>query len=254
MGPADLYQRPSLYDEQYDAYRDDLPHYRALAEDQGGPVLELGAGTGRVTAALAERGIEVVAVDSSEAMLGAARTRLEERGLAGRVTLVQADMRSLALGRTFPLVLAPFNTLMHAYTPDDQDRTLVAVRRHLADGGAFGFDVYVPRLGPQGVLRRESEWDEVGGAHAELFLLQRHDPVAQLVESRYYLDRRAPDGTLRRTTASLVQRYFGRFELLRALQLAGLGRVRFFGGFDRSPFDASSLVLVGVARPDGAPA
>ncbi len=246
---APLYDDPELYDAQYRGYRDDLPFYRGLAEDYGGPVLELGAGTGRVSAALAHAGAEVVAVDASEAMLGAAAERLRSERLVHAVTLRRGDMRTLELGRRFPLVIAPFNTLMHAYTVADQDQTLAAVARHLAPGGAFGFDVYRPRLGPQGVLRREAEWGGVGGEGAELFLLQHHDPLAQLVESRYYLDRTDPDGRLTRRVTRVVQRYYTRFELLRALQLAGLGTVRFFGGFDRAPLTDRSAVLAGIARP-----
>ncbi len=243
----ELYQDPALYDEQYAGYRDDLPFYRGLVRDYGGPVLELGAGTGRLSAALASSGAKVVAVDASEPMLAAARGHLAAARLAQNVELVRADMRSLELGRTFPLVLAPFNTLMHAYTPRDQDRTLATVRRHLACGGAFAFDLYLPRLGPLGVLRRETEWADVGGGHSELFLVQHHDPVNQMVESRYLLDRVAADGVVRRRTARVLQRYYTRFELLRALQLAGLGRVRFFGGFDRCRLDERSAVLVGIA-------
>ena len=73
MDPTNLYQLPDLYDEQYLDYRDDLSFYSRLADDQGGPILELGAGTGRVTATLARRGYEVVGLDNSEAMLERAR-------------------------------------------------------------------------------------------------------------------------------------------------------------------------------------
>src|SRR5690554_4147695 len=107
----------ALYDLQYAAYRDDVPFYTRLAHDQGGAVLELGAGTGRITEALLDAGHEVVAVDASAAMLERARDRLGPR--AG-LTLMQADMREVRLGREFDLVMAPFNTLMHAYTLDDQ--------------------------------------------------------------------------------------------------------------------------------------
>jgi len=235
---------PELYDLQYAAYRDDIPYYLRLADEFGGPVLELGAGTGRVTEALARAGHQVVAVDVSPAMLGRAEERL--RGLSG-IELVPADMRSLALGREFPLVLAPFNTLMHAYGMKDQDRLLAGVKGHLATGGTFAFDVFQPHLGPLGVVRREPTWADLGQG-ADLFLVQHHDPEAQLVESLYYLDERRPDGTLGRRRARLVQRYFNRYELERALAQAGFGTVRLFGDFDRSRLLASSPMIVGLAR------
>lgn len=240
---------PDIYDLQYATYRDDLPFYLRLADEYGGPVLELGCGTGRVTEALARAGHAVVAVDASAAMLERAAERL-----AGydRVSLVHADMRELSLGRAFPLVVAPFNTLMHLYTLTDQDQALAAVRDHLEPAGTFAFDVYQPHLGQLGVLRREAALASALGRGADLFLVQEHDAERQLVESRYYLDALADDGRLTRRTATLTQRYFGRFELERALRHAGFADVRLYGGFDLGRWLADSLGIVGVARTRGA--
>jgi len=244
-----IYDDAWLYDLQYDGYRDDVPFYLRIADDQAGPVLELGAGTGRLTAALAAAGHRVVAVDASAAMLARARVRLAEPIARGQVTLMHGDMREVALQRRFALVLAPFNTLMHAITLSDQDRTLATVRDHLEDGGAFAFDLYLPRLGPLGVMRSEREWESLDGGRAELFLVQRHDAEQQLVESRYYLDRRDDDGVVRRVTSRITQRYFTRFELERALRAAGLTRTVWFGGFDRRRLDVDSPIMAGVSRP-----
>ena len=237
----------ALYDLQYAAYRDDVPFYTRLAHDQGGAVLELGAGTGRITEALLGAGHEVVAVDASAAMLQRAARRLEGRH---GVELVEADMREVRLGRRFDLVIAPFNTLMHAYTLDDQDHTLATVVEHLAPGGLFAFDVYQPRLGALGVLRREPEWADLAPS-TDLFLVQEHDAEAQLVTSHYYLDERGADGAVRRSTASLTQRYYHRFELERALRAAGLPRLQLYGGFDRRRLASDSPMLVGLARSAG---
>lgn len=234
----------ALYDLQYGAYRDDVPFYTRLAFDQGGAVLELGAGTGRLTEALLTAGHEVVAVDASGAMLARAEARLS--GQAG-ATLVLGDMREVRLGRRFDLVIAPFNTLMHAYTLDDQDATMATVTAHLAPGGLFAFDLYQPHLGALGVVRREPEWAGLAPG-TDLFLVQDHDPDGQLVTSHYYLDERGADGAVRRTTATLVQRYYRRFELERMLRAGGLGRVQLYGGFDRRRLEAGSPLLVGLAR------
>jgi len=245
---------PDLYDAQYQSYRDDLPFYLRLADDVGQPVLELGAGTGRVTEALARAGNAVVALDASAAMLARARRRLEAAGVDGRVELLEADMRALDLGRRFPLVIAPFNTLMHAYSLDDQDRTLKGVRQHVEPGGVFAFDLYVPRLGQLGVLRSEPSLpgaepaSAAGGGRTDLFLVQHDDPDRQLLSSTYYRDAVAQDGTLKRTVTTLRQRYFTRFELERALRSAGFA-LSLHGGFDRSRFDKASHHMVGVARP-----
>lgn len=235
-----------LYDLQYAHYRDDLAFYTRLADDYGGPVLELGAGTGRVAAALARAGHEVVALEPSLAMIDRGRRRLQDAGLEN-VTYHQDDMRSARLGQTFPLVIAPFNTLMHLYTLTDQDAALQTVREHVAPGGRFAFDLYTPNFGELGVLRLEPEWAHVGGENGDLFLLQTHDPDTQTLTSHYFLDKTGEHGMLRRQRFRLTQRYFYRFELERLLAQHGFARVQLYGSFERERFHAAAPHLVVVA-------
>ena len=236
-----------LYDLQYRHYRDDLPFYTRLADDYGGPVLELGAGTARVAAALARAGHEVVALEPSLEMTARGQARLEAEGLT-TVFYHRGDMRSARLERHFPLVIAPFNTLMHAYTLSDQDATLQTVRAHLGPGGHFAFDLYTPNFGALDVLRLEPEWGHVGGKGSELFLLQTHDPDAQFLTSHYFLDTVGADGVLRRQRGTLTQRYFHRFELERALYQNGFTQIQIYGDFGRSRYHARSPHLVCVAH------
>jgi SAM-dependent methyltransferase len=243
---TDLYGDAALYDLLHDGYRDDLPFYRGLAEDFGGPVLELGAGSGRVTVALALAGFEVLAVEPSAAMRARGAARAIDAGVADRIVWVDADARRLALGRRVPLVIAPFHMLMHLPTLDDQDAALAAAYAHVATGGAFATDVYVPRFGPDGVVRVEPAWAGVDG---DLATWQVVDPVAQTVTTEHRLDRVDADGTVRRRSATLRQRYFHRFELERALRAAGFARVRTFGGFDRGPVTPTATSWAFVAHP-----
>ena len=235
-----------VYDLQYKHYRDDLSFYTRLADDYGGPVLELGAGTARVSAALARAGHEVVALESSPEMISRGEKRLQDTGT--NVTYHQGDMRSAHLGRTFPLIVAPFNTLMHAYTLRDQDATLQTVREHLAPGGRFACDLYTPNFNELNVLRLEPEWARVGGENGELFLLQTHDPDTQTLTSHYFLDKTDEHGVLKRQRFRLTQRYFYKFELERALLQNGFSQTQFYGDFSRSRFHARAPHLVCVAH------
>jgi len=243
---TDLYADAEFYDQLHDGYRDDLGFYRGLAEDFGGPVLELGAGSGRVTLALARAGFEVVAVEPAAAMRARGAARLAAAGVVDRVSWVDADARRLALGGSFPLVIAPFHMLMHLATLDDQDAALSAARAHLAPDGAFATDVYVPRFGPEGVVRMEPAWTGLDG---DLSTWQIVDAVAQTVVTEHRLDRALADGTLHRRSATLRQRYYHRFELERALRAAGFGRVRTFGGFARGPVTEHASSWAFLAQP-----
>lgn len=234
-----------IYDLQYEAYRSDIPHYVRLADDIGGPVLELGAGTGRITEALARASHHVVAVELSTSMQQRAHERFAHTTLTEQVSLVTGDMRSLNLGDQFPLIIAPFNTLMHAYTLDEQDATLQSVRNHLAPGGVFAFDVYQPKLGQMGVMRLEPEWNDVR-PDLDVFLLQEHDAERQLLTSRYFIDDSA-GGTLTRRKTVLTQRYYHRFELERLLRAHGFS-YQIFGSFQKDGLHEHSMHFVVVAR------
>jgi SAM-dependent methyltransferase len=95
------------HDLECAAYREDLPLWRALAGEAGGAVLDVGAGTGRVTLDLAAGGVAVVALDADTALLEA----LEHRAAGLSVETVIADAREFAMGRRFSLVLVPMQTL-----------------------------------------------------------------------------------------------------------------------------------------------
>jgi SAM-dependent methyltransferase len=107
--------------------------YGKLLSDVGS-VLVLGAGDGKVAAALASRGHEVVAVEASPSL----RSLIEERG--ARLQVVADDLRTLSLGRTFSLVIAPHQALGVAKSPDELHAVLQVIASHLADDGLFAFD------------------------------------------------------------------------------------------------------------------
>src|SRR5581483_663215 len=110
----------------------DLEFYVRLAPATGGPVLELGCGTGRLTRPLAAMGFDVTGLDNDPEML---------QWSAPGVTLVEGDMRDFDLATTFPLVMIPYNTLQ--LLPDDGARAqcFATVARHLAPDGLFALEV-----------------------------------------------------------------------------------------------------------------
>ena len=119
------------HDVENGAYEADLPLWRELAEAAGGPVLDLGAGTGRVALDLAARGHEVTALDQDPALLAALRQR------NGAVEAVSADARDFALDARFALILAPMQLVQILGGPDARAGMLRRVREHLEPGGVF---------------------------------------------------------------------------------------------------------------------
>jgi SAM-dependent methyltransferase len=119
------------HDIECSAYEDDLPLWRELAVESGGPVLDVGAGTGRVTLELAAAGVAVVALDADASLLDA----LELRGAGLPVETVVADARDFALPRRFPLVLVPMQTLQLLGGRAGREAFLRCALDHLEPGG-----------------------------------------------------------------------------------------------------------------------
>jgi SAM-dependent methyltransferase len=154
--------------------------YVALAERIGGPVLEYGIGNGRIALPIARHGFEVVGVDLSRPMLGdlRARMRAEPVEVRRRVSLVRGDMRRARIARRFPLVLCPFNTVLHLYSRMDVEDFLARVRAHLSPGGLFVADMSVP---PVEELARDPD----DPFHAPRF---RHPTAGVVVKNLEYFD------------------------------------------------------------------
>jgi SAM-dependent methyltransferase len=123
------------HDVECGSYAADLPLWRELAERAGGPVLELGAGTGRVALDLAARGHEVTAVDHDAELLDALAERAGGRGLT--VDCVTADARELALDARFALAIAPMQLLQILGGPAGRSAAIGAAAASLAAGGRF---------------------------------------------------------------------------------------------------------------------
>src|SRR5947207_15222737 len=119
--------------------RRDVPFWRRVAADAGGPVLELGCGTGRVSRPLAKAGVDLVGIDRSAPMLARAVTKSPTRQLA---KFVRGDIRALPFEEgSFASVIAPYGILQSLTRPRDLTATLASVARVLAVGGTFGIDL-----------------------------------------------------------------------------------------------------------------
>jgi ubiquinone/menaquinone biosynthesis C-methylase UbiE len=148
-GTTDHYEDAALYDHEYSDRGEDLRWYRRIARSrsEGGPILELGAGTGRISLPLAQDGHRVLALDRMPAMLDRLRERASAQPFGHRITTMEGDMRQLPCeDASIPLVFAPFNTLMHLYTWQDILACFRDVARVLRPGGTFAFDVELPDL------------------------------------------------------------------------------------------------------------
>ncbi len=152
-GTSDHYLDPVLYDFEYSDRVEDIAWYREQVGPKPCDVLELGAGSGRISLPLIGDGHVLTAVDRMGPMLEHLQTKLAQQIDADilpvdaheRIKTVLADMRNLPLpDNQFSRVLAPFNTLMHLYKTEDLQACFAEVARVLRPGGRFLFDVCLP--------------------------------------------------------------------------------------------------------------
>jgi SAM-dependent methyltransferase len=145
-----------LYDPWSASVVEDVPFYLERARRSGGPVVELGVGTGRLAIPIAADGIDVIGVDASEGMLEVAR---ESAVLAGvEVDLRYGDFRNPPVEGPVPLVTIPFRSLLHMQTDEDRRAVVRAVHGLLEPGGTFIFDVFSP--GADDIAETHARWLE----------------------------------------------------------------------------------------------
>ena len=236
-----------LYDLEY-THDYDLPFWLSLAEREAGPVIEWGAGTGRLAVPLAAAGHDVTAVELSGEMVELGKGKSEP------VEWVVGDMRSVAPGRSYGLAVCAFNSFLCLRSVDDALAFLRNARECLVPGGLLGIEVsaFSPEelVDPPGgqELRHDFTRDLPNG-RLDRLSVSHYDAATQLMEMRLFYERYDASGTLEtRRAHDLTIRVAGRSELGLMLQIAGFEVEAVYGGFEREPFTSASDHLIMLAR------
>jgi SAM-dependent methyltransferase len=248
-----------VYDVIY-ADRDDVSFWQAMAAPAGGgPLLEIGCGTGRVALALARAGREVTGLDLSAPMIERARAKLsaEAPSVRERVSLVVGDMTAFDLGRRFAMIVSPFGGFQHLTTVDQQLACLACCRSHLRPGGTLVLDLFNPSPVPTDCLEDEPvdaeeeatllEWSR-GRRIRSWIAVVGYRPAEQVNECELVCEIVEADGSSRRISDAFPLRYLFRYELEHLLVRAGFELAGLYGDYDRSPFAAESPGMIAVAR------
>ena len=244
--------------ELYDAFpfADDLPLYVELAQTQGGAVLELCCGSGRLLVPLAEAGQRLVGVDASGPMLAIARRKLAAAGpaVAGRARLVQADLREFRLDQQFDLVLIAVKSFAYLTERAEQLAALRRVYEHLRPGGLLALDLLHPR--PDWLARADgSVWQDLahhdeqrGLTVARTETVVSTDLARQIRVMRSVYEIVSADGSVRKRLVEWPFRFTYRYEAEHLLERAGFSVEAVYGGYRREPFETDSSTMLLLAR------
>lgn len=241
--------------ELYDAFVKtdyDVLFFIQEARAADAEVLELMAGTGRLTIPLIEAGIPMTCLDFSAEMLAVLRRKLTERGL--RAEIHQRNVCDFELGRQFKLIILPFQAFPELTDVEDQRRALQRIRQHLRPDGQFICTLHNPPVRLKYVdhqLRLAVREERAEGGHLLVWLLQQHHPATQVVEVLEFFEEYNAEGLLISKRYSALQ--FHLLEKARFEQLfteAGLEVVALYGDYQKNPFmEATSPFMIWVLRP-----
>ena len=250
------------YDEAYAADKDlvDLPFYLDLAKQIGGPVLELGCGTGRVLLATARAGIAIHGVDNSFPMLNVLRRKLEREAnhVRERVSVFEGDMRGFRSQRKYALVTIPFRPLQHMYTAEDQLAALRTAAFHLQDGGLLAIDVFYPKFEKLqsgiGLEFLELEWrprSDPDTVIRRYYRKESHDKIQQNFAATFIFRTWRAGKMIQEEIEPLKMSYYTYPHLRALFQLAGLEIKEEYGSFAKTPLDNNAEQMIFLLKKAG---
>ncbi len=215
--------------------KEDVDFYVAEARKAGGPIVELGVGTGRIAVPTARAGISVIGVDSSQAMLEVCRRSAEAAGVAELLDLRLGDLRRPPVRERVGLVTCPFRGLLHLDSDEERLDAFRAVYGLLVEGGHFVFDVFAPSR--EDVEETHGRWLEREPGIWERADWDLRRRVLTLAvrgasgETRMHLSWRSPD------------------EWRHLLGQAGFEVLALYGWFDMRPYDGGEDSVWIARRP-----
>jgi SAM-dependent methyltransferase len=238
----------------YDRYVDvtiDVPFFLKEAQPISGEVLELTAGTGRVSIPLIEAGVRLTCVDNSAEMLAVLRQKLETRGLTADVR--EMDMRALALGKSFELIFIPFHAFAELTAEADQRAALAGIHAHLSESGRFICTLHNPPVRLRRVDGQLRVWRTYPVEEGLGIMLgaEQYNPETHLVQGLQFYEVYDADGFLQSKRVLETSFHLLEKERFQALaESAGFKVEALYGDYAYAAFDeATSPFMIWVLRP-----
>ncbi len=241
------YADPVIYDLENSKFEPDGPFYLALAQRFGGPVLEIGCGTGRITIPLAQHGIEITGLDIAPQMLAWARHKAHNLP----IQWMEADARMFHLGRQFRFIFESGATFQHLLERADQEAMLARVHEHLEPEGYLVVSTLFPHVDLMTNEDAEQDWFSYlneQGQEVRVSGTQHYDSLRQIKTETAF--RRWCDAEGREVVrpAPLMLRYTFPQEMEALLHYNGFTVLERYGDMDFGSLSSDSKHMIYVCR------
>ncbi|HEX2968573.1 MAG TPA: class I SAM-dependent methyltransferase [Bacteroidales bacterium] len=234
-----------FYDTIYHQIRDsaDSEYFVNEIVKNGGRVLEVGVGTGRLFENALKAGADIYGIDISESMLSVLYQKLSENE---HFRVSHQNIVDFTINKKFDLVVAPFRVFMHLIEKEDQIKALNNIFDHLNENGRFIFDVFVPDLklllnGLDNVMDFEGEYEP--GKKVRRFSSSKPDIINQILNVSFNMEWEEKDG-LKHDYWEFQMRFFFRYELEHLIERSRFRKYEFFGDYNKNRLNKDSREFV----------
>ncbi|SDM89613.1 Methyltransferase domain-containing protein [Psychrobacillus sp. OK028] len=246
------YSDPVSYDIENDAYTGELDLLTEWAIKQGGPIIDLACGTGRMTIPLAQKGFNLIGVDIHAGMLELAKKKADEANI--QIVWLEQDCTELQIELKSPFIYMVGNSFQHFHSNEQQNLVLRSIHNHLEKDGIFIFGTRFPNADELLQPSTEEYWktytDTVENKKVDVYTISNYNPIEQIqhyTTIRKYLD----EGNVvdqRKTNISL--RYTYPKEMERLLSENGLDILHVYEDWKKTPLSKNSYEMIYVCRKE----
>ena len=240
---ADIYSNPELYDAIHKDIRSDKELLKYYAQQCGGPVLELAAGTGRLAKHIIELDLPYTGIDTSEEFIKEAKKRFGNKGV-----FQTGNMQDFKLQSDYNFIFIGFNSFLHNLTDKDAENCLSSVNKHLSKNGIFFISAFIPDpifLYQGESLHPATSYFNYKSRRCRIMEHNTYDENTLINSITWSIE---CDGLLSGETYTFKQRMYYPHMMDILLNENGFLIKEKYGGWDRSPLDEDNPLQIYICR------